>query len=328
MTTIRLRNTKLAIRNLSIRQGRAIIVISYTKARSSNNHAFYIIRYLPDDLGLSVVVYLTYIRPFLDFLANQLGLPHYHSNEFLFLDPKRKERHLSTTQATESLRDLTPTLQTPWTISLYRQASIAIVKRHISELIKGRNFYYPSDANTSVGMIAAGVGHRPRMLLTAYAIDTALPTRLQPELLEIKIQRGDGKRGRADFVEPRLRSIEYKDYIEHAMRWHDGRFARHPTFRFVAFNTLMRSQARARSKFFVKQHDGTRSSLTREQLIQALEHSDDPEAQALINLITRHVVSIRGTRPFWNRKRQDLKAYAYSLGCPGAFITFSPADLH
>jgi hypothetical protein len=134
--------------------------------------------------------------------------------------------------------------------------------------------------------------------------------------------------GRADFVEPRLRSIEYKDYIEHAMRWHDGRFARHPTFRFVAFNTLMRSQARARSKFFVKQHDGTREPLTREQIIQALEHSEDPEAQALINSITRHAVSIRGTRPFWNRKRQDLEAYAYSLGCPGAFITFSPADLH
>ncbi|KAK4068341.1 hypothetical protein Purlil1_13812 [Purpureocillium lilacinum] len=134
--------------------------------------------------------------------------------------------------------------------------------------------------------------------------------------------------GRADFVEPRLRSIEYKDYIEHAMRWHDGRFARHPTFRFVAFNTLMRSQARARSKFFVKRHDGTREPLTREQLIQALEHSEDPEAQALINSITRHAVSIRGTRPFWNRKRQDLEAYAYSLGCPGAFMTFSPADLH
>ncbi|XP_044723715.1 PIF1-like helicase domain-containing protein [Hirsutella rhossiliensis] len=89
------------------------------------------------------------------------------------------------------------------------------------------------------------------------------------------------------------------DYIEHAMRWHDGRFARHPTFRFVAFNTLMRSQ-----------------------------HSEDPEAQALINSITRHAVSIRGTRPFWNKKRQDLEAYAYNLGCPAAFITFSPADLH
>ncbi|KAM4055113.1 PIF1-like helicase [Hirsutella rhossiliensis] len=98
------------------------------------------------------------------------------------------------------------------------------------------------------------------------------------------------------------------------MRWHDGRFARHPTFRFVAFNTLMRSQARTRSKFFVKQHDGTHEALTRERLVQALQHSEDPEAQALINSITRH--------------RQDLEAYAYNLGCPAAFITFSPADLH
>ncbi|KAF6518454.1 hypothetical protein HZS61_002532 [Fusarium oxysporum f. sp. conglutinans] len=122
--------------------------------------------------------------------------------------------------------------------------------------------------------------------------------------------------GRADFVEPRLRSIDYKDYVEHAMRWHDGRFARHPTFRFVAFNTLMRSQARSRSRFFVKQHDGRQQPLTREQLIQALEHSEDPEAQALINSIARHAVSIRGTRPFWNKKRQDLEAYAYNLGCP------------
>ncbi|KAG7000331.1 hypothetical protein FocnCong_v013276 [Fusarium oxysporum f. sp. conglutinans] len=37
---------------------------------------------------------------------------------------------------------------------------------------------------------------------------------------------------------------------------HDGVFARHPTFRFVAFNTLMRSKARSRSRFFVKQQDG------------------------------------------------------------------------
>lgn len=104
----------------------------------------------------------------------------------------------------------------------------------------------------------------------------------------------------ADFVEPRLRSIECKEYIEHAMRWH-GRFARHPTFLFVAFNTFMRSQARARSKFFVRQHDGTCEPLTREQLIEALDRSEDPEAQALINSVTRQAVSIRGTRPFWNR---------------------------
>ena len=48
--------------------------------------------------------------------------------------------------------------------------------------------------------------------------------------------------GRAEFVKTRLRSIEYAEYIKHALRWHDGRFARHPSFRFVVFNTLMRAK--------------------------------------------------------------------------------------
>ena len=28
--------------------------------------------------------------------------------------------------------------------------------------------------------------------------------------------------GQADFIEPHLRSIDYKEYIEHAIRWNDG----------------------------------------------------------------------------------------------------------
>ncbi|EAQ90479.1 hypothetical protein CHGG_02414 [Chaetomium globosum CBS 148.51] len=46
----------------------------------------------------------------------------------------------------------------------------------------------------------------------------------------------------ADFVEPRQRKISYQDYIQHAMNWEDGRFAKHHSFRFIALNTLMRQQ--------------------------------------------------------------------------------------
>ncbi|OAQ57815.2 DEAD/DEAH box helicase domain-containing protein [Pochonia chlamydosporia 170] len=184
-TSIRLRNTKLTIRNIFIREGQLLIIVSYNKSRASNNHAFYVVRYLRDDLASALFLYIAYIQPFLDFLANQLQLPQYHSNEFLFPDPKHKKKHLSSMQATEALRSLTRHLQTPWTLSLYRQAAIAIAKRYISELIRERNFYYPSEASTPIRMIAAGVGHHPRMLLTSYAIDRALPPRLQPELLEM-----------------------------------------------------------------------------------------------------------------------------------------------
>ncbi|KAG7410080.1 ATP-dependent DNA helicase PIF1 [Fusarium oxysporum f. sp. raphani] len=78
-------------------------------------------------------------------------------------------------------------------------------------------------------------------------------------------------RGQADFVEPRLRPIKYADYIQHALRWHDGRFARHPTFRFVVFNTLMRAQARAKSSYFVKQHHQRRGPITRDDLLEAFQ---------------------------------------------------------
>jgi hypothetical protein len=67
----------------------------------------------------------------------------------------------------------------------YRQASLAISKRYISKLVEKRNYYYPTSADDPIRMFAAGAGHHPRMLLTAYAIDKALPSRLQPELLEM-----------------------------------------------------------------------------------------------------------------------------------------------
>ncbi|KJZ70621.1 hypothetical protein HIM_09976 [Hirsutella minnesotensis 3608] len=87
--------------------------------------------------------------------------------------------------------------------------------------------------------------------------------------------------GKADFVEPRLRNITYQDYLGHAMRWHDGRFARHKTWPFVALNTMLRAQVRKRSDYFVKQRDSRRQPLTRADLEEAMAEPDEPEAQAL-----------------------------------------------
>ncbi|XP_044716015.1 ATP-dependent DNA helicase PIF1 [Hirsutella rhossiliensis] len=107
--------------------------------------------------------------------------------------------------------------------------------------------------------------------------------------------------GKADFVELRLRSITYQDYLGHAMRWHDGRFARHKTWPFVALNTMLQ---------------------------EAMAEPDEPEAQALIQSITRQAAVIRGTRPYWYKQRKELEAYAYNLGKPGLFATASAADYH
>lgn len=105
----------------------------------------------------------------------------------MVVNPRRgvRKRHMTSRQATNALYNLTHNLYTPWTLSLYRQAAIAIAKRHISELIKRRKFYGASDSSLTTRMSAAGAGHHPHTLLTAYAIDKALPARLQPELFEM-----------------------------------------------------------------------------------------------------------------------------------------------
>ncbi|KAI3567779.1 hypothetical protein IWW34DRAFT_859673 [Fusarium oxysporum f. sp. albedinis] len=185
VTTIRHINTTLAVRNVFFRGGQMMIIVSYNKARASNNYAFYIVRYLPKGLSRSLLKYLAIIRPVLGFIARQLKVPYWSESEFFFLDPQGKNRHLTSTQASNVIRHLTRDLTTPWTLSSYRQAALAIAKRYLSTLVEKSNFYDPTEATNPLRMFAAGAGHHPRMLLTSYAIDKALPSRLQPELLEM-----------------------------------------------------------------------------------------------------------------------------------------------
>jgi len=46
--------------------------------------------------------------------------------------------------------------------------------------------------------------------------------------------------GQADFNAPRLRKVDLNDYARHLMCFSDGRFGRHPRWRFLVFNMLMR----------------------------------------------------------------------------------------
>ncbi|KAH0499426.1 hypothetical protein TgHK011_006624 [Trichoderma gracile] len=112
------------------------------------------------------------------------------------------------------------------------------------------------------------------------------------------------------------------------MRWHDGRFAKHPRFRYVGFNTYMRSSVNTRSTFFVKRPGQTAHRTLTVDDIRAAFNNDTPEAQALLNSIVRYSGSLRGTRPYWSSKRRGLEAMVRALGCPGTFLTFSAADNH
>src|ERR1700694_376293 len=134
--------------------------------------------------------------------------------------------------------------------------------------------------------------------------------------------------GEAEFTLPRERSITLDESLQHAMRWHDGRFARHPTFRFVAFNMLMRQKAHSASKYFVTKSSSMARQISREELLDDLKDPDKPEAQALLSSISWAAVNLKGTRPFWQRKRRELEAFCYCLLAAAAFITSRPADHH
>jgi hypothetical protein len=94
-------------------------------------------------------------------------------------------------------------------------------------------------------------------------------------------------KGDAEIVIPRMRSVSYVDYVRHLLKYHDGRFAKHPRFRYVVFNTIMRKQVNTRASFFVKRPANVdRAEMTLDDLRAAFE-TDSEEAQALINSITR-----------------------------------------
>jgi hypothetical protein len=134
--------------------------------------------------------------------------------------------------------------------------------------------------------------------------------------------------GQGDFIHERLRSVNLHDYIEHAMRWQDGRFAKHPLFRFVAFNFMMRSQVQSHSKFLAHRRQVHQEPITKAQLVEAFTNDNNPEAQSLLNSISRYAAPLKGTRLFWLQKRKELEALTKCLSCPSVFMTFSPADLH
>ena len=57
--------------------------------------------------------------------------------------------------------------------------------------------------------------------------------------------------GAADFVAPRPLAITVGNYL---LIYADGRFARHPRFRYFALNTEMRWRALQAGRIYVRQH--------------------------------------------------------------------------
>jgi hypothetical protein len=75
--------------------------------------------------------------------------------------------------------------------------------------------------------------------------------------------------GRADFNAPRIRKVDLQDYARHLLCSTDRRFGRHPRWRFLVFNMLIRRRAGNAAWFYVSKASGFKDC-TREKLTEAL----------------------------------------------------------
>lgn len=144
--------------------------------------------------------------------------------------------------------------------------------------------------------------------------------------------------GNGDPAQLRPRTATVLECIQHALKWHDGRFAAHPRFAFVVFNKLMRRRIRDNSAFYVRRqqrpppgHEAPAPHYTVDELRDLLT-SDDPakkaDADALVQNLVRNGHKLAGSRPYWRLKGGQLDSIIDALLTPTLFATFSHADLH
>ena len=128
--------------------------------------------------------------------------------------------------------------------------------------------------------------------------------------------------GAADFLGQRCNQVTIGNYFTHLMKYSDGRFAKHPRFRFFALNTEMRRRALQAGRIYIQQHPGD-AQLTIDELRDMIGRG----GEAFSNRILHYASSLRGTRQYWFKQRNRLISMVDTLGLPTIFFTHSAADL-
>ena len=126
--------------------------------------------------------------------------------------------------------------------------------------------------------------------------------------------------GAADFLGQRQHQVTY---FKHLMLYDDGRFAKHPRFRFLALNTEMCWRALQTGRIYIRQHP-TDAQLSLDDLRDMVRR----EGEVFSNCVLHYAASLRGTKQYWFKQRNRLMSMVDTLGLPTIFFTHSAADLH
>ena len=128
-----------------------------------------------------------------------------------------------------------------------------------------------------------------------------------------------------------LKDISLAEKVKHLIKFAevvDGkwvyRFASHPRFAFWAFDMIQRKRTLQQSGIFLKQNPGE-AHLTVDELRQMATSNN---SSAFFSKISRYVANIAGSKAYWYKVREDLKAIITTVGTPTIFFTFSSADMH
>ena len=127
--------------------------------------------------------------------------------------------------------------------------------------------------------------------------------------------------GAGDFLAPRERVVTVGNYFKHLMRYDDGRFARHPRFRYFALNSEMRWRALQTGRVYIKQHPSD-ARLSLDELRRMIDCGGEQFSKRVMH----YASSLRGTKQYWFKQRSRLIAMVDMLGMPTVFFTHSAAD--
>ena len=128
---------------------------------------------------------------------------------------------------------------------------------------------------------------------------------------------------KVDFNILRSRIVTLAAYTKYMLKYQDGRFSRHPLFRYYIFNQIIREQALNATYFLYGRLN--KNSLSLDKLGNFINSS---RGSQVLNKIIWHIQKLKGTRPYWKQKRNKLIAYAENVKSRSLFFILSATNLY
>jgi len=182
------RNGPSTERGIYVHEGSVIYVTRHHKARKITNREFHVVRYLPQQAGRILFLYLVYIRPFAEMIQRRAKLSNKGaSSRLLFRTLQAPTQLWSSQQLSTILQKAGQGIfRKPFGVQLYRHISISITERHVKRVAEPFNRHDDKSVAADVNVVFAWQsGHRPLQRSATYGLDGAFPTKLQPALLRV-----------------------------------------------------------------------------------------------------------------------------------------------